>query len=94
MIKSCVIEIVLSHEPHASGLYHVSSDPISKFDLLCGLRDRLGSGIQVLRDENIINNKSLNSEKFREEFGYSPPSWDAMLDDLADQIRERANEFE
>lgn len=88
-----VIERILLNNPQATGLYHVSSDPISKFDLLCSLRDRLGSNIRISRDENFVNNKSLNSDKFRKEFGYSPPSWDVMLDELVERIKERTNEF-
>ena len=87
-----VIKKLLIYHPRAMGLYHVSSDPISKYELLSGLRDRLKLGIEILRDESFVNDKSLNSEKFRSEFEYTPPSWDDMLDELAKQIGERDNE--
>lgn len=84
-----VIERCLLTTEKTSGLYHVSSDPISKFDLLCGLRDRLGIDIEILRDENFVNDKSLDSSQFRKELEYDPPSWDAMLNELTLQIEER-----
>ena len=84
-----VIERCALSSQNPTGLYHVSSDPISKFDLLCGLRDRLGLDIRIRRDEQFANDKSLNSARFRRELRYDPPSWDTMLDELADQIRER-----
>ena len=37
-----MIEMLIVSHPEASGLYHVSSEPISKYDLLCLIRDKLG----------------------------------------------------
>jgi hypothetical protein len=34
--------------------------------------------------------RSLDSTRFRSEFGYVPPSWDKMLDELAQDIQASA----
>jgi dTDP-4-dehydrorhamnose reductase len=34
--------------------------------------------------------RSLDSTRFRRVFAYQPPSWDEMLDDLAQEIRKAA----
>jgi len=84
-----IIEHVLLQHPRASGVYQVSSEPIDKYSLLVSLRDRLGKRLQIDADESFQCDRSLRSDRFRREFGYEPPSWGQMLDELAQQIRER-----
>ena len=78
-----LIEMLIVHHPAAHGLYHASSAPISKLDLLRGLERRLGLGVRLEPDDAVACDRSLDSSRFRAAFGYSPPSWDAMLDELA-----------
>jgi dTDP-4-dehydrorhamnose reductase len=84
-----IIERVLLSYPDKSGLYHVASAAIDKFSLLCMLRDRLGWSIAIVPDDEFSCDRSLDSCRFQSEFGYTPPSWSAMLDELATQIEER-----
>lgn len=81
-----VIEKLLTMHPDAHGVYHVSSAPISKFDLLTNLESRLKTGTTINPDESFECDRSLDSTRFRAAFGYSPPTWDAMLDELAADI--------
>ncbi len=83
-----LIERLVTSHPEAAGLYHVSAAPISKFDLLSRLNDRLDLGIRIEPDDEVVVDRSLDSTRFRHDFGYTPPSWDAMLDELASGIRE------
>ncbi len=71
------------------GLWHVSSQPIDKHELLCRLRDVLGRDIEIERDERVSIDRTLNSERFRHATGWTPPDWDAMLKELATAARER-----
>lgn len=87
-----IIEHILLNHPHKSGVYNVSSDPIDKYTLLTKLRDRLGRDIRIDRDEKFQCDRSLDSTRFRTEFAYQPPSWDSMLDELAEQILRREAE--
>lgn len=82
-----LIEKLLTQYPGAHGLYHASSDPVSKFDLLAGLERRLGLGVTIVPDETVICDRSLDSARFRQAFDYAPPSWDAMLDELASGLQ-------
>lgn len=84
-----VIERVLVDYPDKSGLYHVSGEPIDKYSLLSGLRDRLGLSIEIRPDDSFECNRSLDSTRFRSEFDYKPPSWNDMLDELCERIRLR-----
>jgi len=81
-----LIDMLLTRHPAAHGLYHASSAPISKFDLLTRLNRRLGHGVTIVPDDTVVCDRSLDSTRLREAFGYAPPSWDAMLDELATDL--------
>jgi dTDP-4-dehydrorhamnose reductase len=83
-----IIEMLLTRFPRATGLYHVSSEPISKFDLLGLVKKRLGLAIDVVPYDDFVCDRSLDSTKFRSEFGYKPPEWPTMVDELAQQLTE------
>ena len=78
-----IIEMLIVKFPHTSGLYHVSSAPISKYDLLCLLRDKLGHSVDIRPDYDFHCDRSLDSRRFRGRFGYEPPTWERMADELA-----------
>jgi dTDP-4-dehydrorhamnose reductase len=77
-----IVERLLTEHPQASGLYQVSSEPISKFDLLTRIRDRLRHPVEIEPDPSFHCDRSLDSTRFRSEFAYTPPSWDEMIDEL------------
>jgi len=81
-----LIEKLVTRHTDAHGLYHASSAPISKFDLLTRLNRKLGLGVTIVPDDSVTCDRSLDSARFRKTFGYSPPAWDTMLDELASDI--------
>jgi dTDP-4-dehydrorhamnose reductase len=85
-----VIGTLIEQHPQASGLYHVAAEPISKLDLLAKLRERLGLGIEIVPADEPRIDRSLDGTRFRRVFGYTAPSWDAMLDELAADIHRKA----
>jgi dTDP-4-dehydrorhamnose reductase len=85
---SRIIERVLMEYPEKAGLYHVSSDPISKFDLLALIKREMGLGIEIIPTEEPRLDRSLDSDKFRREFNYTPPTWKEMVDDLKESLKE------
>lgn len=84
-----IIERLLTTPAPISGVLNVSSEPIDKYTLLQALNRRLGSRIDVAPDDAFKCDRSLDSTAFRARFAYTPPSWEVMLDELADQIRRR-----
>jgi len=79
---SRIIEKMLLEYPNASGLYHVSSKPISKYDLLCLIKDTLCLDVNIVPDDSVRIDRSLDSSLFRREFNYNPPTWDEMIEEL------------
>ena len=84
---SRVIEMLLVQHPVASGVYHVSSESISKYDLLQIIKRKAELPIEIVPDGAFHCDRSLDSTRFRREFDYTPPSWDAMVDELVKDLR-------
>ena len=80
---SRIIERILLQPTPLYGLYHVSSAPINKHDLLQLIRDKLGLQIEIIADDTFKCDRSLDSTRFRQSFNYTPPSWDTMIAELA-----------
>jgi dTDP-4-dehydrorhamnose reductase len=80
-----VIETVLLRQPGLSGLWQVSSGRISKFDLLQAAQRAFGWAGEIVPDDAFECDRSLDSARFRATTGYVPPSWEAMLTELASQ---------
>jgi dTDP-4-dehydrorhamnose reductase len=78
-----IIGRVLAGPGPTHGLYQVSAAAISKYDLLCAIRDRLSLDINIEPDDTLICDRSLDSTRFRADFAYVPPAWPAMIDELA-----------
>ena len=79
---SRIIELMLCKHHRASGVYHVSSDPISKYELLLLVKEILGHKIEIIADDVFVCDRSLDSSRFRAEFGYKPPTWRSMIEEL------------
>lgn len=65
-----------------AGLYHVSAAPISKYDLLNLVAERYRKSIEIEPDDGFYMNRALDSTKFRQAAGYTPPSWKVLIDDM------------
>ena len=87
---SKILSLILLNHTNLCGLYHISSNPISKYELLNTLKNKINmKDINVKIDDTFICDRSLDSSKFRSLTKYVPPSWDAMLDNLAEEILKR-----
>ncbi|MBE0683405.1 MAG: SDR family oxidoreductase [Anaerolineales bacterium] len=69
--------------PELTGLYHVSSDPINKYDLLQIVNRAFERKVNILPDEDFFMDRSLDSTRFRQATGYQPPSWIEMIEEMA-----------
>ena len=80
-LSEIIAEIIINH-PRLSGVNQVASKPISKYDLLNIVKKTYGMTISIQPDETVINNRSLNPEKFRKETKIKIPSWEYMIDQM------------
>ena len=84
---SRIIEKILLADKETSGLMHVSSEAISKYDLLTMIKKELKMEINIIPDVDFKCDRSLDSTVFQKKFGYTPPSWEAMIKELCEQIK-------
>lgn len=66
-----------------SGLYHVSSEPINKFELLTLIKKAYQLDVEIERFEDFKIDRSLDSTKFRKETGFNPPDWNKLVEMMA-----------
>jgi len=76
------ISKLLLGNSHLSGLFHVSSQPISKLEIINKLNELLDLQLTVTPNASVQINRSLNSGKFQNATSISPQTWDEMLSDL------------
>jgi dTDP-4-dehydrorhamnose reductase len=62
-----------------SGIYNVSATPISKYALLTLIADIYGKNIDIIKDDELIIDRSLNSSRFRLDTGYLAPEWPELI---------------
>jgi dTDP-4-dehydrorhamnose reductase len=74
-----VIERMITKHPSLEGVWHVASEPISKFELLSLVKKVYGSDIQIEPDETFVCDRSLNADRFRQATGFVPPTWPDMI---------------
>lgn len=85
-----VVERVLLSHPDLSGIYHIASQPISKYDLLASLFEKVGrSDVHLTADDSHVCDRTLCADAFQAATGYVAPSWDDMLAELAGEIAQR-----
>ena len=61
------------------GLYHVSADPISKYELLKLVSAIYDKKIKIQPVDQPVSDMSLNSDRFRKKIGYQPPAWPNLI---------------
>jgi dTDP-4-dehydrorhamnose reductase len=74
-----VLMRVVTDQRELTGLYHVSSEAISKYDLLLRLKEALRLKVEIEPFEEYCVNRSLDSSLFRHESGIIVPTWDEMV---------------
>jgi dTDP-4-dehydrorhamnose reductase len=84
-----ILNQILKKNLNLSGIYNISSTPISKFDLLVKLSNAFNLNVDVKQNKNNKSNKVLISEKFTEITGIYPPNWD----DLISEFKEDCNKY-
>lgn len=71
-------DVVIPH-PELRGVQHVSAAPISKDELLRLVARAYEKVIDIVPDDALVIDRSLDSTKFRHLTGYVPPSWPDLV---------------
>ena len=82
-IARVIRDQVIPH-PELHGVYHVSAEPINKFDLLTLVAKTYGKSIDISVDDQLVIDRSLDSSRFRQATGFAPKSWPELICSMRD----------
>jgi dTDP-4-dehydrorhamnose reductase len=80
-----VVKDYVIPNPKLSGLYHLSVDPINKFDLLNLVASTYRRAIKIAPDERLVIDRSLNSDRFRAATSFKPKPWQELINDMHEE---------
>ena len=83
VLAEIIADLIVNHK-NLSGLYHVSSEPIDKYRLLCLIRDAYNLDVEIEPFDDFRIDRSLNSAKFAQATGFVPDNWEEMIKKMAD----------
>ncbi len=81
---SRVVRDVVLPRLDLTGLYHVAAEPIAKLELLHLIRDAYAKTIDIVPDDHLAIDRSLNAERFQAATGYVAPAWLELIAQMRD----------
>jgi len=79
VVLTKIIRDVVIPRPELRGVYHVAARRISKYDLLKLVAQVYGKSIEIVPDDRVVIDRSLNAERFHKATGYNVPEWDELI---------------
>ena len=70
-------------QPALRGVYQVSAAPIDKYSLLKLVAAAYGRSTEIVADDALVIDRSLDSTRFREATGYQPADWPELVRRMA-----------
>jgi len=84
IILADIIADLIENHSDLSGLYHVSSESINKYELLKLINEAYQAQVEIEPFIDFRIDRSLNSAKFRTETKFYPLTWAEMIKKMAD----------
>ena len=78
-VLAAIIRDIVLPKPELSGVYHVAAKPISKYNLLSLVAKVYGKAIDIIPDDQLVIDRSLNADRFKSATGYEAPSWEELI---------------
>jgi len=76
---ACIIRDRVLPNRQLQGLYHVSAAPIDKLSLLQTVALQYRHAVEIIPDDRVNIDRSLDSSRFRNATGYTPPDWPELV---------------
>lgn len=84
-IVNIITNYVIPNE-ELNGLYHVSSQAISKYELLKIIANEYKKDVVIEAYDDFEIDRSLNSDRFKFATGYEPPSWSKLVKSMYEHV--------
>lgn len=78
-IAKLMVDCILPN-PEVAGLLHLSVDPIDKYTLLQLVAKQYQKQITIVESQDLVIDRSLNSDEFRHLTKFSPPPWSELVE--------------
>lgn len=78
ILAKIIADIIIPNE-ELHGIYHVAAKPINKFDLLNLIARTYGKVIEIIPDDSLVIDRSLNAGKFQTATGFISPDWPELI---------------
>jgi dTDP-4-dehydrorhamnose reductase len=79
VVLAQLVRDVILPRSELSGLYHVAAEPITKCELLRLIADVYGKSIEIVPDDKLVIDRSLNAGRFGRATGYVAPDWRTLI---------------
>ncbi len=83
VVLADILADIIVNRREMTGLYHLSSEPIDKFELLKLFREAYDIEVGIEPVEDFVIDRSLDSARFRAETGFVPEDWPSMVERMA-----------
>ena len=77
-LTNIILDVIIPSNM-VSGLYQISSAPISKYDLLSLIAEIYGKKIEIVPSDDLVIDRSLDGSKFKEITNYVAPDWSNQI---------------
>lgn len=84
-----IIKDYVLTRPDLHGLYHVAAEPIGKFELLRLIAGQYSKTIDIVPDERLVIDRSLNGDRFQQASGYVAPIWPKLIEKMFNESYKR-----
>jgi dTDP-4-dehydrorhamnose reductase len=74
-----VIRDYVISRPELHGIYHVSAKAINKYELLQLIANAYGKSVEILPDDQLVIDRSLDSTLFSQATNYHPKEWIELI---------------
>lgn len=82
ILAEITADLIENHQ-NLNGLFHVSSEPINKYDLLNLVKKEYGANVEIEPFDDFSIDRSLDSTKFRAATGFKSMNWEEMISRMA-----------
>ena len=79
IVLAKILRDVVIPNQNLTGIYHVASQPISKYDLLRSVAKIYKKNIEIIPDDRVVIDRSLSTDKFSRATGYVVPDWTQLI---------------
>lgn len=74
-----VIRDIVIPRPEMRGLWHVAADKINKFELLKLVAQEYGKSTEIVPDDAVVIDRSMDGSRFQAATGYTAAAWPELI---------------